>query len=230
MLERCLGFRDKNGSDHHHSRIQDPGIALLSDSTVWRDCPELHEHVLARNPYLVKNKPAVVFTVVAELRTKVTALNTWHPLVSALLSYLHNERRNPVVMVFDDQSGHHKRVVGVPSHLTWPPLGRSYGRRVNYKLLSGFIVGGCCFQLSNVRTMTKLCLAVATNQIQVQGLLQPFLFLLICRKLSNALHEHCLMESNHRLAMEVEQPEEVWFWHLHEVHLTVFRTFEIQIF
>ena len=92
------------------------------------------------------------------------------------------------------------------SKVTWPELGRFKGRCMDIPLLRLKIEGGCSLQTCHIRTMTKLCLRVASDYLPVIDLGHPVTDLLFVAEHFDALGEHLHMECHGIGTSEVVVP------------------------
>lgn len=92
---------------------------------------------------------------------------------------------------------------------TWPELGSFDCRGVDCKSLSLLTVGCSSLKPSDIRAMSKLCLSIAANHIQIvcQGQVVSLLF--ISTKAFERISEHRLMKGQRALAWEQIGPSEV---------------------
>ena len=77
------------------------------------------------------------------------------------------------------------------------------------ELLSGGVICRCGFEACNIRSVTKLGLGVAANNVQVVRLWDEVSLLLIRGKIIQRVSEHALVEGERRLAGEHVRPHEM---------------------
>ena len=158
---------------------------------------------------LIEQKVAIVGAIVTKLVAKVTDLDTPNWLMSFHVTNLHNERLNAVIVSKRDASSKNNRMIRLDTECTRPELGSFDRRGVDCKSLSLLTVRCSSLKPSDIRAMSKLCLSVAANHIEVvcQGQVVSLLF--ISAKAFERVSEHRLMKGQWALAWEQIGPTEV---------------------
>ena len=87
--------------------------------------------------------------------------------MSIQIPYLNYERTNPIFIPINQQLSKNNRIIGISSHIPSPPFRSSHRRSMYHKLISLGIKRRRRFQPSNVRTMSKLSLSVATADPEI---------------------------------------------------------------
>jgi len=69
---RVAAPKNYHQSNSHHHLIKSTHIALKSKFTVFFNSCKAHQHVSSGDPDLVKSRPSIIFSVVAEFRAHVS--------------------------------------------------------------------------------------------------------------------------------------------------------------
>ena len=110
------------------------------------------------------------------------------------ISNLNDERLHTVVILERNAASENHCIVGLKSKSAWPELGSLDRGRMDSELLSGGIICRCSFEACNIRSMTKLRLGVASNNVQVVRLRDEVSLLLIRGKIVQRVSEHALVK------------------------------------
>jgi len=73
----------------HHRCVKHSQVALRLDHALLADINEAHKQVGSWNAHMIELGPAIVFSWVPELRTKVSGFNAFKMLVRLKVSQLH---------------------------------------------------------------------------------------------------------------------------------------------
>jgi len=142
---------------------------LDRDGSLSIDTDESLEHVFSWNSDFVHLQPSIIFAYVAEFRSHVSALDSFHPFVSFLISNLNYEWTNAIIVhvsIFGYlESCKDQSMVGISTHLSRPPFCSCISRSVDNELICVLVERCCSFKSCNVGSMTDLSLGVATYNI-----------------------------------------------------------------
>ena len=92
---------------------------------------------------------------------------------------------------------------------TWPKLGSFDSRGVDRKCFILLTIRCSSLKPSDIRTMSKLCLSIAANHIQIVCQGQVVSLLIISAEAFERISEHRLMKGQRALAWEQIGPSEV---------------------
>lgn len=146
---------------------------------------------------MIKAEPSIVLAVESQFRPKISTLDTFTRHVSVCISNLDYEWADIIFAPIDDELRKYHSMIRHSAHVSWPPFRGGWRWCVYHKLICFLVKGGSGFQAGHIRSMTKLCLGIASEYPQVPGERQPFLCLLFsCQRLNQRLKHHIM----HRVA------------------------------
>ena len=116
---------------------------------------------------MVKQKVAIIGTVVTKLVAKITDLDTPKRLMSFHVTNLHDERLNAVVVSKRYASGENDSMICLDTQGAWPEFGSLDRGGVDGKSLSFLTV--CCSGLKSgdIRAVSELCLSIAADHVEI---------------------------------------------------------------
>jgi len=157
----------------------------------------------ARNPNFVETQVAVVHADVPKLFAEVADLNARQGPVVLQGADLDKEWLDSVVRLVDDQTSKYYRMRRLDPDRAGPEFGRCDSRCVDHELICRHVECRCRLEIGHVGAVAELCLAVASNDVQVQSLRQPYISLLLARESLQALDKHCTVQMNRRRARRI---------------------------
>ena len=117
--------------------------------------------------------------------------------MSVCLSNLDNEGADIIFGPLNDELRKDDSMICHSAHVAWPPFRGGWRWCMYHKLICFLVKGRSSLQVSHIRSVTKLCLCIASKYPQVPRERQPFLRLLLGRQRLNERLEHHVM---HRVA------------------------------
>lgn len=170
---------ENSHSDAHHCSIDNTRIAGGNKLSVLGHRNISVEHIVSRNLNIVEDKESVVFAVVSVFGANITDINAWKWLVCLHVSKLHHERLDTISLSIDNELSVDNSVVSNKTELTDPPFGSFHFGSVEDKAISFFTESCSCQEILDIRTVTKLSLSIATNDLHLNGIIKPSTLLLI---------------------------------------------------
>lgn len=131
--------------------------------------------------------------MIAELWAYIADLDSFEWHVSFCVSDWDKETLDAVIISIDDTSGEDCCMIGPLTHTAWPVFCACDGWRVNNPLVSLHIESGSSLEPSNIRTVSKFSLSVATQLFHGSYVLTPAFELFVTSKFFNSSLEHTIV-------------------------------------
>jgi hypothetical protein len=133
--------------------------------------------------------------MVTNFGSNISTLDTWKALVSFCVPDLHDERHYAIVIFTHLQSGVCHTVSSWQPHFTWPILGRSYGRWVDYEFVCLLVKLSSGFKPSYIGSVAQLSLRIAPVYLVVLDKGQPLCLLLFSGKINYRVRKHGVVQT-----------------------------------
>ena len=141
---------------------------------------ELGKHADVRHLDVVEEEETIVHGVVTELGTDVANVDVRERLMGLQVTDLDAEWCRAVGLALNDELGHDDGVVCRAAEGPDPPFAGGQVRRVQCEGLVVLVPDGCCLESTNVGSVAKFGLSVASDDLIVLSLGEPLLLLLRC--------------------------------------------------
>lgn len=125
----------------------------------------------------------------AYLRTDISPLYSWQPVV-ILIFYLNHKRVDSMILSLDNSLSENHRIICKKRKLSRPILRRTQSRRVQYPLLCFFIKSSSSLQTTYIRTVTYFSLGVTTHNLVCSAFINISLYVLFSAHQLNILQKH----------------------------------------
>lgn len=180
--------------DFDHGLIDCFRVASHFKGAVLLNVGKTAQHLLTGDSHLVEHEPAVVLGLVAELGAEISDLDTTEGHVLLVVSNLHKEAINTIIVSIDNATSKYSSVVCPVTKTTRPVFGAGDGWRVDDPLISLEVERCSRLESSNVGAVAELSLGVATRFAHGSNVSEPERVLLITTKFLNSSLEHAVVQ------------------------------------